>query len=162
MTFYKKYNPMMVKDVPMLLEKYEGKLEKQWLAINHKYLPRDETSEAFEEAKKEYPNLRVAVPQEAMQGPTQENLDNIRMQRGGRSFTTYMGSPPQAVIVKANPYDTWVNITQRNSGKVNITYVRSKEGVCTRIERGVRLDDVVEVSNDLIAMIIFLAEPDGE
>ena len=73
-----------------------------------------------------------------------------------------MGRPPQAVIVKANPYDTRVKITQRNSGKVNITYVRSKEGVWTRIERGVRLVDVVQVSNDLVAMTIFLAEPDIE
>ena len=79
--FYNLYNPAKVKDVPKLIEKYEGKLEKLWQALHTKYLAKDSMAETIESVTKEYPNLTVPVPEDEIPTPTNEQLEDPTEER---------------------------------------------------------------------------------
>ena len=118
------YNPSKVKDVPELIEKYEGKLEKLWQALHTKYLVKDAMAETMESAAKEYSNLTVSVPEDKIPTPTVEQLEELRMRKGAKSYVKYMDSPSQVVSMKTKPTRTYAKVTQQNSGKLKYTYVR--------------------------------------
>ena len=59
-------------------------------------------------------------------------------------------NPHQSVIVKAKPSNTYVKVTQHNVCNVRFTYVRDADGVWSRIEESIRIDDCTDVEKEFV------------
>ena len=72
----------------------------------------------------------------------------------------YLDGSSQLVIMKAKPARTCAKITQQTSGRLKYTYVRTELGAWTRIEKGRRIDEWVDVDKEKYdTMIIFVVDP---
>ena len=95
--FYAKYNPSMVEKVPGMLDKHAWKYEKLWQALHKKYasggakevtVPSVAQPAVVDTAQETrgVAGLMWRVPQARVPVPTQEQLEEIMMTKGGRSF----------------------------------------------------------------------------
>ena len=89
--FYKEHSPSMIKNVPGLLDKHAGKHGRLWQALHKKYMSKDAAPSVAQQAMvdtaqetKDVAGLIWRVPPARVPVPTQAQLEEIMMTKGGR------------------------------------------------------------------------------